>query len=740
MFLTSVMSLGRNFMIDKIRQWALLAPALIPLVYLDIFFYPLVATKAFFFRIAITVAVLAGTYFLYKGGKIHADRLKSFWAWIPAALLLVAYATSIFGIDFYHSFWSVFDRSTGLLAMTYGTLYLYLLVLFVSKDFIWKFLKLTAGVASIAATYAIIQWLGDVSGISIPLFLEADGRIGGTVGNAAFLAGYLGLTFFLTLIVAKKSAKADWYYAGAVIQLIAIILTATRGTILALLAMLGIAFLYAAIKGSGRVKKVAIAGVFVGLAALSGFFVFRESLQNVQFEPVRRIANIGVDDATTSSRLFVWENTLSRALERPFTGYGAEHIDYVYNQFYNAGDIVEQWFDRSHNLYLDYFVQYGVLGLVLFLLFVAGLFRFALKTRREDEYMGNLLLLLVGTYVLQSFFVFDTINTLIALFPLFAFSLYKEGEGEAGNALMKGEAAITSGLVLIGMYFAVLQPAYLNLQLGQSYLHHVVDAEKYAASFTKGFNPNAFTDLEFGYQAYEMYTGRQQNAFSGEERVIAYQVAYDALSANTKKYPYDARTFVYLGHVLEARPVGVEYSEEENLKILHDAIELSPGREQPYYMLANIYIAKGNVATGVEREGLYQTAIDTVEGYRQLVPNIAEAYLVLSELYRVTGDPVKAEEAFIEGLEKYKGDAADARRIAGRLLAQNKISEARPYLETVYRERPTDYVAIFDLAKIRFIENDIDGAVELVELVQLNQPNLLGTDPAFIQSLQAALQ
>ncbi len=740
MCLINVTSLGRNFMIDKIRNWALLAPAFIPLVYLDIFFYPLVATKAFFFRTAIAIAVLAGTYFLYKGGKVHVERLKSFWAWIPAALLAVAYITSFFGIDFYHSFWSVFDRSAGLLAMTYGTLYLYLLVLFVSKDFIWKFLKLTAGVASVVGAYATVQWLGDVSGISIPLFLDIDGRVGGTIGNAAFLAGYLGLTFFLTLIVAKKSSKADWYYAGAFIQLVAIILTATRGTILALVAMLGVAVVYAAIKKRGKVQKVALTTLLGGLIVLGGFFTFRESLQNVPFEPVRRIANISAEDTTTSSRLFVWKNTLSSVLERPFTGYGAEHIDYVYNQFYNAGDIVEQWFDRSHNLYLDYFAQYGIFGLMLFILFVAGLFRFALKTRKEDEYMGNMLLLLVGTYALQSFFVFDTINTLVVLLPLFAFSLYKEGEGQTGNTLMKGEAAIASVLVLVGMYFAVLQPAYLNLQLGQSYLQHVADAEKYAAAYTRGFNANSFTDLEFGYQAYEMYTSRQQSIFSGEEKVVAYQIAYDALTANVEKYPYDARTLVYLGHVLEARPAEVEYSEEENLKILEDAMKLSPGREQPYYMLANIYITKGNAATGSTRAELYQKAIDTVKEYQSLVPDIAEAYLVLAELYRVTGDPVMSEKSFEEGISRYDGDAADARRIAGRLLAQNKISEARPYLELVYRERPTDYVAIFDLAKIRFIEGDVNGAVELVELVQLKQPNLLGTDPAFIQSLQAALQ
>lgn len=730
----------KSFMIGKIQEWALLAPAFIPLVYLDLFFYPLVAPKAFFFRIVITLALLAFTYLAYKGNSLYLGRLKSWWAYIPLALLLVAYGTSAVGVDFYHSFWSVFDRSAGLIALTYMVAYFYLLILTISKEFIWKFFTLVGGVASVVGLYAIVQWLGSVSGISIPGIIDTQGRIGATIGNAAFLAGYLGLTFFITLIVAQRSVRrADWWRAAAFIQLVAIVLTATRGTILALIAVFGMALVYTAATGQGKIKNYALVAITAGLIVLAAFFGFRSQLQNIPFEPVQRIAKISADDATTASRLFVWENALSYGLAKPLTGYGAEHIDYVFDQFYNAQDIIEQWFDRSHNVYLDYFLQYGIVGLVLFLFFIAGLFRFAYRMRKEDSFVGNMLLLLMGTYVLQSMFVFDTINTLIILIPLFAMSFAMEEQKTTHGGVVWGAGAL-SVLSIVGIYFSVFLPAYANIQLGQSYTYHVVNAEKYATAFSEGFSKNTFANLEFGYQAYAMYTDRQQHVFSGAEKGVVYKVAYDALLANTVRYPYDARTFVYFGHVLEARPEGAPHNAKENLDVLHRAIELSPNRAQPYYMLANFYIAQGNATSGSLQKEFYQNAISAVETYRDRAPIIAEPHIVLAELYRVTGDAEQSEVSFAEGMRLYDGEVQDARRIAGRLLAQNKIAEAQPYLETVYEQNPDDYIAIFDLAKVRFIQGDIQGAVELVELLQLESPRTLESDTVFIESLVNALQ
>lgn len=728
-------------MIDKIRQWALLAPAIIPLVYADIFFFPLVAPKAFFFRLTITVALIVITIAAFKGRDFFWDRLRSWWAWIPGALLLVAYVTSVFGVDFYHSFWSVFDRSEGLVALTYIVAYTYLLLVTVDKNFVQKYFALIAGVGTIVGLYAIVQWLAVVSGENIPGILDADGRIGATIGNAAFLAGYLGLSFFITLIIARRSSKHEhWWISGAVVQLVAVLLTATRGTILALAVAGGITLLYLLLKKRGALRKVGAIGLGALLLTSASFLLFRDTLQNVPFEPVARIASIGLEDATTASRLFVWGNMLEKGFERPLTGYGAEHVDYVYNQFYNPQDIVEQWFDRAHNQYLDYLVQFGVFGLLLFLAFISGLVRSVVQIRKENIFVGNMLALLLVTYLLQSFFVFDTINTWIVLFPLFAFGFIYEGERAVGESATKVSLVALSVVSMIGVWFTVAIPAYANLKLGETYYYHVANIDRSVAAARAGLSANTFADLEYGYQLYAMYTDRQQYRLTGDNRVAAYNLAYQTLKANTEKYPYDARTFVYLGHVLEARPEGVPYSQEENIEILTRAIDLSPERSQAYYMLANVYITEANSAPVENRESIFAKAISVLEEYKSVAPNIAEPHLVLAELYNVLGRTEEGAEEFAKGVELYdRRDGGDARRIAGYLLAQNRVEEALPYLEDANSLRKNDYVIMLDLAKARFITGDPVGAAELVEIIQDKAPALLETEFLLLESLRNAL-
>lgn len=735
------MRAGKNFMIDNIRKWALLAPAFIPLVYADIFFFPLVAPKAFFFRIAVTVALLAATVIAYKGQKLYTERLKSWWSWIPGILLLVAYATSIVGVDFYHSFWSVFDRSEGLLALTYIVAYTYLLIISANKELFNRYFVFIAWVASIVGVYAIVQWLSVVSGISIPGILDGEGRIGATIGNAAFLAGFLGLTFFITLFVARESARNEsWWLSGALIQLVAILLTSTRGTILAMVAAGGITLVYLAVQGKGFNRKVGITGI-IALLVTGGLFVgFRESLQSIPFEPVSRIASIGFEDTTTASRLFVWENMIAKGFERPFTGYGAEHIDYVYNQFYNPQDIVEQWFDRSHNQYLDYFIQFGLGGLILFGLIIAGLIRTVLLVRKENVFRGNMFALLVVTYLLQSFFVFDTINTWIIIFPLFALGfMYQGGQQEARKStkLMAGLAALIS---IVGLWSAVFIPAYANLKLGEVYYYHIADPMRAARAVEEGLGTKTFADLEYGYQLYAMYTDRQQHQLVGDEKMAVYNAAHQTLRDNAVKYPYDARTLVYLGHVIEARPSSVQYEKEENIEILTRAINLSEGRPQAYYMLANVYISEANKASANEREGLFENALAILEEYKKQAPGIAEPHLVLAELYNALGRTEEGREEFEQGLVLYDGSQGqDARRIAGYLLAQNKVEDALPYLEDANRLREGDYVVMLDLAKARLITGDVIGAAELVEVIQLEAPALLETEFLLLESLRNRL-
>ncbi|MEK7285524.1 MAG: hypothetical protein AAB114_06655, partial [Chloroflexota bacterium] len=87
-------------------------------------------------------------------------------------------------------------------------------------------------------------------------WMMTGGRIGGLLGNAAFFAGYLGVAFFATLLAAQSPSNG-WRltaYMGAVLQLVAIALSATRGTMLAL---------SSSVVSVGIVAGAAIGGILV---------------------------------------------------------------------------------------------------------------------------------------------------------------------------------------------------------------------------------------------------------------------------------------------------------------------------------------------------------------------------------------------------------------------------------------------------------------------------------------------
>ena len=125
-------------MIGFVRRalpYLLLAPALLPLVYFDGLLYPYVAPKTFLFRGLGIVMFAAFTLLALSGQPFFWERLRQKLTWIPAALLAVAYATSLMGVDFYHSFWSIYDRGDGLLTLTVAVLFFYVTLLYADRGF-----------------------------------------------------------------------------------------------------------------------------------------------------------------------------------------------------------------------------------------------------------------------------------------------------------------------------------------------------------------------------------------------------------------------------------------------------------------------------------------------------------------------------------------------------------------------------------------------------------------------------
>jgi len=736
--------------IAKIFPYLLLAPAIIPLVYISGVLYPYIAPKTFLLQSLGIVALSLFAYLALVGQSFFYGRLRAPATWIPALLLLVAYSASLLGIDFYRSFWGIFGRGDGLLTLSVITVFFYLIVLSADSSFLKRLAKVITVVAGSVAIIAILQWITTIVGGKSAFLPPVTGRIGSTFGNAAFLAGYLGMTLFV-ILAALRDASGIWrriYQTAAVLSVLAIVFAATRGTILALICAGVVALIFVAWKGKEGVKRSGQYGLIALLVLSSLFFVFRAPLSQSSFEPIQRIASISLSEGTVSSRLFVWSHITEEALKRPLTGYGAEHIAQLFDKVYDPSKIAEQWFDRSHNAFLDYFAQYGVFGLVLYLSLISAFAVYALRIYRREAFSmmnyGFLFLLLILTYSVQNIFVFDTPSSLWLLYALFALLVVWLSDAPAKplfpQRLSPIMAGIISALLALLIVPAVIFPLYANILLTKGYLFHLVDVQKANAYFEKGVALHTYADLEYGYQAYEMYTGHQATQLSGEERIAGYEYAMSVLTANFEKYPYDARTATYLGHVIDTAPPEVTVDTPFDQQVLLRAVELSPLRAQAWYMEANIPLREADaLPQGDSRRGdYYRQAITILKAYIEKEPTLPEPRYIIANLYYKLGDIATAKEWADEAFPLYTHlDVATANLAVKYYLAIGDWQHAIRFLVDLVAENPSDYNILYDLAKVLYLAGDPAAAERIVEQLRQNNPAILETDQNFLTAITA---
>jgi O-antigen ligase len=685
--------------VERAYPWLLLSPVILPVVIWGGFIYPYLVPKTLLFYTLSLLSLGAFVFLAAYGRPFFWSRLARKEAWIPAALLVLAYVASVFGVDFYRSFWSLLVRGDGLLMLSCAVVSFYLILLSADRAFFERLARAAAVVGSIVAVYGIGEWL------------MGGGRIGSLLGNAAFFAGYLGVTFFATLIAAQNLSES-WRRAahiGAGLQVLAIVLTATRGTILALGVAMLVALVHLATRASGK-KRSWAAGLLLALVALSGLFIaFRSELATVPFAPVARIATISTTENDVASRLFIWKHMLSEIQKAPILGVGAEHIDTLFNRFYDPTQINEQWFDRSHNAFLDYAAQYGIGGLLLYLALIASFVTTASRfARRGDRPTAGLFVLLAITYAVQNFFVFDTVSSFWLLLALLAALLAISDEETSREVLplpsWTRPASWVFAVVLVFVIGSVsVRPALAAYDLSQAYKYQLVDVSREVSYLSHGMILGTYADLEYGYQAYDMYANNQVNFLTGQARIDAYQAAHSILAANFERYAYDGRTALYLAHLLSLAPEGITIDRSVLSVALDRAIRFSPKRSQSWYVLANLSISNANTypASSAGRIAGYTAARDILSRYITLVPTLSAPHFVLAELLHASGSTQAAMAEAAKGKEYYKGDLETAKRAVSYYETVLDLPNAAFFLTEVLQMEPANAGAASDLKKIQ---------------------------------------
>lgn len=265
------------------------------------------------------------------------------------------------------------------------------------------------------ALYGVIQRYGLDP---IPWGGNVTNRIAANMGNSIFVAAYLIMVFPLTVgkvissirellktqqDVVKNILRATLFIFVAIMQLIGIYLSGSRGPLLGLIASAAIIFILLA--NHWRLKWLLVATLVISLGIVSFLGVL--NIPNGPLEELRSAKWIGrfgqvfnTEERTSQVRALIWEGAADlispheplifpdgstdklNAL-RPLIGYGLEGMYVAYNPFYppelakiekrNASP------DRSHNETWDAVVMTGFLGLVVYLVLFGAIFYWGLR-------------------------------------------------------------------------------------------------------------------------------------------------------------------------------------------------------------------------------------------------------------------------------------------------------------------------------------------------------------------------
>ncbi len=382
----------------------------------DSYFFPFITGKNFAFRILVEVAFVAWALLALIENKY---RPKFSWLFSSfAVLLIVMFFANVFGQDPETSFWSNFERMDGYVTLAHVFLYTVVLGSVLSTKQHWNvFLHTTLGVAFIVAIYGLAQYSGAVPGY--------NGRIESYLGNAAYLAIYMFFHIFIIfwLFVGNRNLVLRILYSLlALLFTFTLFESGTRGTALGLLTGATVMVGYIALFGAKypEFRRFAIGMMALLVISVGSFWAAKDSAFIQNSPNLARIANIDFA-SDLKVRGTIWGMALEGVKERPVLGWGQGNFNYIFNEQYDPFLYnQEQWFDRVHNIFLDWLVAGGVLGLLAYLSIFAACvyYLFVVPLRRPEEQTftvlerGVLLGMLAG-YVTHNFVVFDNIVSYI---------------------------------------------------------------------------------------------------------------------------------------------------------------------------------------------------------------------------------------------------------------------------------------------------------------------------------------
>ena len=695
------------------------------------FFFPFITGKNFAFRIIIEV-VFASWVLL----ALYEAQYRPKFSWILASfasflgVMAVADALGEYPLQ---SFWSNFERMDGYVTLVHIFLFLVVAGSVITTQKLWSyFFQLSATIAFLVALHGLGQYFGVIAGPE-----SSRIRIDSRLGNAAYMAIYMLFHIFMLfwLFVRSKVPLHKAVYAGiSIILAITLLLTGTRGTFLGFIGGTAVMIGYIALFGRAypEIRRVAIGACVAIVILVVGFLAVRDSNFIQSSSALSRIANISLSK-DLSTRAVIWKMAYEGVQERPLLGWGQSNFNYVFNKQYEPSLYAgEAWFDRTHNIVLDWLIAGGILGLLTyFSIFFAALYYLVwqpLFSKKDPSFnvleRGVLFGLLVG-YMLHNAVVFDNIISYIFYGVILAFIHSRVSTHMKSVESFRLDERLISQFIAPLVVIVALGTVYFVNAPGIGASGDIIDAmtaptvKGRLEEFNSALGRHSFADQEIVEQLAQqaMSIVRNPQVSKEEKEAIVMRAELELLRLIQEK-PGDARLHSFLSSFY--RSIGaLPQAQEQAAK----ARELSPNKQAIILEQGIIEIQLGNVDKTAE---YFKTAFELDE--RNTQARILYA-AVLASQQKI------AEARALIGTEYFTAFA-----INDFALSMVDQSKDRGLLEEMFvvriKENPEDPQNRASLAFIYYEEGQIPKAIAVLEKASGELPTFTKSAQCFITNLK----
>ncbi len=687
----------------------LYAVALSPVVFVGVLYFPFITEKTLWFE-AIIEVLEVGWVALALIDSSYRPRWSLLSGALAAFLVVVGIADA-FGVDPYRSIFGSLERMDGYVLYLHLAAYFVIAVSLLRTSSDWRrYLTVSNVVAVVVALGALAQSAGLVA-------MTVDStRPGSFLGSPTFLASYLLLAITIAGVLyvgGTKRGARFWYLASGLFEAGALYATGTRGALLGLLAgvFVGIAG-YALIRG----RRVRVAALLIALLCCIGaalpFLLSGSSL--IARNPIlSRYDHLSFSDYSSfAARIFVWRAALAGFAARPLFGYGQSNFDFVFDR-YAAEEFhtVELWFDKPHNVLLEWLTAAGILGLLAYcgLYFAASVTLWRGKAMPQAERLV-LSAGLVG-YFVADLVAFDTLGGLLLLVTLFAY-LERRSRGFSEEAMQPAPLAGWGWAILLGtavvgitalvsLVFATGEALLLTAQAASN---EGGDPVTQIAVFAKAISirPDA-SEIPDAFAKFALMATSTPDLPDSAKREIM-KGAIGALRATIAAHPSRVREYVLLGQLLDAQG-----EHRAALEAYEQGRRLAPQKQFIYFGIVDEELALGE----------YQAALADARTAYLIEPEFEDAVKYYARAAIYAGDDALARQVLTA---RYgRSDIPDA-GIINAYAARGDYHAVETLWQRYVVLHPDDIQGWFSLAASQNATGDIPGAVRTLSEIARNDP------------------